>query len=98
MSSKQISDEQTSNKIKKLVLIGNGFDLAHGLKTNYRNFIDWYMCKALERFCANNFYDDPLIEIKHKYVGSTTTFNQRVKTFEDVLNFISSSEHQYIKY
>lgn len=25
-----------------IVLIGNGFDLAHGLKTSYKNFIDWY--------------------------------------------------------
>lgn len=28
--------------MKRLVLIGNGFDLAHGLKTSYKNFIFWY--------------------------------------------------------
>ena len=28
--------------MNRLVLIGNGFDLAHGLKTSYKNFIDWY--------------------------------------------------------
>ena len=26
----------------RLVLIGNGFDLAHGLKTSYKSFIFWY--------------------------------------------------------
>lgn len=28
--------------MNRLVLIGNGFDLAHGLKTSYSDFIDWY--------------------------------------------------------
>lgn len=28
--------------MNKLVLIGNGFDLAHGLNTKYEHFINWY--------------------------------------------------------
>lgn len=28
--------------MNRLVLIGNGFDLAHGLKTHYKDFIQWY--------------------------------------------------------
>lgn len=28
--------------MNRLVLIGNGFDLAHGLNTRYENFISWY--------------------------------------------------------
>lgn len=28
--------------MNRLVLIGNGFDLAHGLKTRYEDFIKWY--------------------------------------------------------
>lgn len=28
--------------MNRLVLIGNGFDLAHNLPTSYQNFIDWY--------------------------------------------------------
>ncbi|MDR2511627.1 MAG: bacteriophage abortive infection AbiH family protein [Bacteroidales bacterium] len=28
------------------LLIGNGFDLAHGLKTNYRDFIRWFWTKT----------------------------------------------------
>lgn len=28
--------------MNRIVLIGNGFDLAHGLKTKYEDFIDWY--------------------------------------------------------
>ena len=28
--------------MNRIILIGNGFDLAHGLKTSYAHFIDWY--------------------------------------------------------
>ena len=28
--------------MNRLVLIGNGFDLAHGLRTSYKNFVVWY--------------------------------------------------------
>lgn len=29
--------------MNRLVIIGNGFDLAHSLKTSYKDFIDWYL-------------------------------------------------------
>ena len=28
--------------MNRIILIGNGFDMAHGLKTSYADFIDWY--------------------------------------------------------
>jgi len=28
--------------MNRIVLIGNGFDLAHGLKTRYEDFLNWY--------------------------------------------------------
>lgn len=28
--------------MNRIVLIGNDFDLAHGLKTSYEDFINWY--------------------------------------------------------
>lgn len=28
--------------MNRLVIIGNGFDLAHDLETSYKDFIDWY--------------------------------------------------------
>ena len=29
--------------MNRLVIIGNGFDLAHGLKTSYGDFINYYI-------------------------------------------------------
>ena len=28
--------------MNRLIIVGNGFDLAHGLKTKYSDFINWY--------------------------------------------------------
>ncbi len=86
------------NECNKLILIGNGFDLAHGLKTSYKNFLDWYMCEAFQKFIENKYYKDSLIEIKNKHNGSTTYFEQKPKTFEEVLNFISINDLQSITY
>lgn len=86
------------NNLNKLVLIGNGFDLAHGLKTSYKNFLDWYMCEAFQMYYKNNSYHDALLEVKNKYAGMTTVFNQQPKTFEEVLNLIGSNNKQSITY
>lgn len=82
----------------RLVLIGNGFDLAHGLKTSYKNFLDWYMRDSFQRFCDNKVHKDPLIEVKNKYSGMITTYKQTPETFEEVLNFISINNYQSITY
>jgi hypothetical protein len=87
-----------SDPDNRLVLIGNGFDLAHGLKTSYRNFIDWYMCKAFHEFCKKKTYEDCLIEIKNKYNSTSSIFKTEPTTFEEVLNFIGSNDVQSIKY
>ena len=39
--------------MNRLVLIGNGFDMAHGLKTSYMDFINWYWDKRIEAFVGN---------------------------------------------
>ena len=40
--------------MNRLVLIGNGFDLAHGLKTSYADFINWYWEQWGERLMRNS--------------------------------------------
>lgn len=39
--------------MNRLVIIGNGFDLAHGLKTSYKDFINWYWEQKALCFCGN---------------------------------------------
>lgn len=50
------------NGINRLVLIGNGFDLAHGLKTSYKDFISWYWSGVLDQLkkCNDSKWADEL--------------------------------------
>lgn len=38
--------------MNRIVLIGNGFDLAHGLNTKYEHFIDWYWDQRLHNIVS----------------------------------------------
>lgn len=40
--------------MNRLIIIGNGFDMAHGLKTSYKDFINWYMNQRVQ-----NLADEP---------------------------------------
>lgn len=40
--------------MNRLVIIGNGFDLAHGLKTSYMDFINWYWEQKLNALLIEN--------------------------------------------
>ena len=40
--------------MNRLVIIGNGFDLAHGLKTSYMDFINWYWERRLNAMLTEN--------------------------------------------
>ena len=40
--------------MNRIVLIGNGFDLAHGLKTKYEDFINWYWDYRVDGFVNNH--------------------------------------------
>lgn len=48
--------------MKQLVIIGNGFDKAHGLPTSYSEFIQHYLMKCYSEACDNNggYSDDNL--------------------------------------
>ncbi len=39
--------------MNRIILIGNGFDLAHGLPTRYEDFINWYWEKRVYSFHGN---------------------------------------------
>ena len=52
--------------MNRLVLIGNGFDLAHGLKTSYADFFYWYWKDKVSRFYDeySNVSKDVLCSLK----------------------------------
>jgi hypothetical protein len=50
--------------VNRLIIIGNGFDLAHGLKSSFTAFILNYFTKSIRHLHLNQKYQDTLINIE----------------------------------
>ena len=90
--------------MNKLVIIGNGFDLAHGLPTSYKDFILWHINKVYQMNYSGKT-ESNLIEIE-------TDFDRRdfsdISKYEDYkklkelngqekgFNFIVKGKHYFI--
>lgn len=63
--------------MNRLVLIGNGFDLAHGLKTSYKDFICWYWEQRVRGFFGNltSVSKDPLCRFEIYQTNTITCWN-----------------------
>lgn len=63
--------------MNRIILIGNGFDLAHGLKTSYRDFIDDYWREIISEVYNDGIfesYEDRLVKFEAKgYQYNTRT-------------------------
>lgn len=55
--------------MNRIIIAGNGFDLAHDLKTKYEDFINWYWGRWLKLLYSstNQIEKDELFEIRAKY-------------------------------
>ena len=55
--------------MNRIIIAGNGFDLAHGLKTKYEDFINWYWGRWLKLLYSstNQIEKDELFEIRAEY-------------------------------
>ena len=69
--------------MNRLVIIGNGFDLAHGLKTSYADFLEWYKKDYIDNIKCKwiRLCDDGLCKID--FTGSKSN---EVK-FDDIPTF-----------
>lgn len=72
--------------MNKVFLIGNGFDLAHGLKTRYSDFLLWYINKTVRLYnnSHSNIFEDDLIVLDSN--GYRVNEFDSLKSFNDTLN------------
>lgn len=54
--------------MNRIILIGNGFDRAHGLETSYKHFIDWFWKREIARIRAVGH----LAEYKDAFISLST--------------------------
>ncbi|MGI4803478.1 MAG: AbiH family protein [Janthinobacterium lividum] len=84
--------------MNRLILIGNGFDLAHGMKTSYNDFILWYLKKCFEEADKVNTYNDEFIEIRkihNQWSRVIKDFSDLVDYFYQENNLVGVVEQQY---
>ena len=77
--------------MNKLFLIGNGFDLAHDLKTRYTDFIVWYLSKVFsksESTTTHPFqYEDGLMWMRHSSYNNVPIIKfTSIQHFKDEMN------------
>jgi hypothetical protein len=70
--------------MNKLFIIGNGFDLAHGLKTKYSDFILWYLKEVLKELSIRQDYCDDLMRVSYAGNGPSTFKINSVAEFIDL--------------
>lgn len=85
--------------MNKLVIIGNGFDLAHGLPTSYGDFINWYWKEVVNHLKKNKenvkVYSDKLISISINYIYEYLKTKESLESFEKINSYSSLKDFVY---
>jgi hypothetical protein len=80
--------------MNRLVIIGNGFDLAHGLPTSYRHFIEDYWKNVINELKKINVYGDGLfyadIQIAMKSLWGKGDF-EKILNYNDLMEYFNST-------
>ena len=89
--------------MNRLVIIGNGFDMAHGLKTSYKDFINWYWNHRMLSFHGNitRVSEDCLCKLtinKNSELSSWNVFAFNNSYFKDIHGNMKYSGNEIIEY
>ncbi len=72
--------------MNRLILIGNGFDLAHGLKTGYNYFVKWYLHQALVTAGESFLYEDKLLKVEKLNLADEIYFSGKPRSEMELLD------------
>ena len=80
--------------MNRIILIGNGFDLAHGYPTSYESFINWYWDKRVKSFDGNktSLSEDCLCSIRMKTSNQYKCWNVFAFNLPRFLNKLTGKE------
>lgn len=79
--------------MNRLIVVGNGFDLAHGLATSYKEFISWYFSSLNNQLlnCTEREVGDALCSFKLSQSCEFTSIKKYLANnciYEDAINQI----------
>lgn len=72
--------------MNRLILVGNGFDLAHGMRTSYNDFIFSYFHECFKVAEKETLYSDLLINIKRGHYYNTIDLS-KITELSQLLEF-----------
>lgn len=87
--------------MNRLILIGNGFDLAHGLKTSYKDFILWYLDECFNEsgiFANGHFYEDDFLKVEVLDYYRIINLKEKIKNHNNSLSTFLYRESLLNKY
>lgn len=84
--------------MNRLIIVGNGFDRAHELNSDYYSFIQDYLYNAIVTFIKNKHYDDLLISIRYKTISFPRELYIPDIDKENVFNTIQEFRQKNSKY
>jgi len=73
--------------MNRLILLGNGFDLAHGMKTGYNDFILWYLKCRFQIAYDDHQYQDELISLKRDWLNETLQFGNTINGVSEYIDY-----------
>lgn len=74
--------------MNRLIIIGNGFDLAHGMKSSYGDFMDWYWRRVVNRISGapyHSMYKDDLIHLEENKQARLPNTEQAANKIIEIL-------------
>ena len=72
--------------MNRIILIGNGFDLAHGLETGYKHFINKFWANIYKELCYSKLvYENEFVSIKVISRLSDTNYCSEYHSFKEIL-------------
>ena len=74
--------------MNRLILVGNGFDLAKGLESSYQHFIDWMWKNIIDKYIKKRqqLYEDDFVIINNCRLELDSTKVYNYPTFKEFLD------------
>lgn len=89
--------------MNRLILVGNGFDLAHGLKTSYKDFIDDFWERSIRGLNTSGIFNSEANDLFYFDTNNENIENYKVKTFKQLQVFFNQKnitinyENEFLK-
>ena len=84
-------------KVNRLIIVGNGFDLAHGLKSSFKDFIYDYSSNVIKRVIRELRHDDILISINaNAQFTDADSYLDKLSPNDTFKKLLSLSNHPHI--